>query len=267
MNEIPRNLSDIGYMDTLASGDTSLHRLDARAKLLATGLFIAAVVSFNRYEVARLAPFALFPVFLISVGGLPPGYLLKKLLPAAPFALVVGIFNPLLDTAAMLQLGGVTVSAGWVSFFSIVARFVLTVSAALALVALTGVNAIGEGLAAMGAPRAFVTQLLFLNRYLFELAAEAGRMERARELRACGRRSAGLGVFAQLAGSLLLRGLDRAERVYQAMLCRGFDGSVRTSRPSGFGAKEVVFVLGWSALFALFRFVDMSQMLGKAVMK
>jgi len=267
MNRIARNLADIGYMDTLAAGNGPLHRLDARAKILVTGLFIAAVVSFNRYEVARLAPFALFPVFLISAGGLPPGYLLKKLLPAAPFALLVGILNPLLDTTAMLQLGGVTVSAGWVSFFSIMARFALTVTAALALVALTGMNAIGEGLAAMGAPRAFVTQLLFLNRYLFELAGEAGRMERARDLRACGRTTAGLGVFVQLTGSLLLRGLARAERVYQAMLCRGFKGSVRTAEPSGFGAKEAVFVLGWSALFAVFRLADLTRILGKAVME
>lgn len=264
MNNIGRNLADIGYMDTLASGDSPLHRLDARAKLLVTGLFIISVVSFGRYEVSRLAPFALFPVFLISAGGLPAGYLLKKMLAAAPFALLVGVFNPLLDRQTMLYLGSFGVSGGWVSFVSILARFALTVSAALALLALTGMNAVCEALAALGAPRTFVVQLLFLNRYLFALAGEAGRMERARELRSGGRRAAGLGVFIQLAGGLLLRGMDRAERVYRAMLCRGFDGRIRTVRFSRFGRREILFCACWAALFAFFRLVDLPLILGKA---
>lgn len=253
-------LADIGYMDTLAAGDTALHRLDPRAKILATAAFVTAVVSFGKYEISALVPFFLYPVFLVCAGELPAGYLLRKVLLVSPFAVLVGLFNPFLDREILFRLGPLSVSGGWASFASILIRFSLTVSAALALLALTGVNGVCEALARLGVPRAFVVQLLFLNRYLFSLGAEAGRMGRARSLRG----SVGMspGVFAQLAGHLLLRTLDRAERVYRAMLCRGFDGHIRFARFSGPGRGEVAFVAVWAALFALFRLVNIPLLLG-----
>lgn len=253
-------LADIGYMDTLAAGDTALHRLDPRAKLLATAVFVTAVVSFNKYEISGLVPFFLYPVFLVCAGELPAGYLLRKVLLVSPFAVFVGLFNPFLDRDVLFRLGPLAVSGGWASFVSILIRFFLTVGAALALLALTGINGVCEALARLGVPRAFVVQLLFLNRYLFSLGAEAGRMVRARALRGSG--SLAHGIFAQLAGHLLLRTLDRAERVYRAMLCRGFDGHIRVARFTGPGPAETAFVAGWAALFALFRLVNIPLLLG-----
>jgi hypothetical protein len=55
-------------------------------------------------------------VVLIAVGNLPPGYLAKKILLAAPFALFIGICNPLLDRAVLVHLGPIGISGGWVSF-------------------------------------------------------------------------------------------------------------------------------------------------------
>jgi cobalt/nickel transport system permease protein len=110
-----------------------------------------------------------------------------------------------------------------------------------------------------------VVQLLFLNRYLFVLAEEAERMSRARALRSYGRAGVRFGIFIQLLGQLLVRTLDRAGRVYQAMLCRGFDGRIRVARLSRLGRREAAFVLGWGCLFAIFRFVNISLVLGGIV--
>jgi len=262
---IGRNLVDIGYMDTLASGDSPLHRLDARAKIFTTFLLIIAVVSFDKYVVSALAPFFLYPVFLVVVGGLPSGYIARKVLLVAPFAVLVGVFNPFLDRQVLFHLGAAGVTGGWVSFASILARFALTVSAALALFSITGINSLCEALARSGVPRPFVVQLLFLNRYLFVLTGEAERISRARALRSCGGTKMGLRVFTQIVGHLLLRTLDRAERVYRAMRCRGFDGHIRIVKSSGIGRPEIVFMLGWAVLFAIFRFVNVSLVLGEAV--
>ena len=89
---------------------------------------------------------------LIAVGNLPPGYLAKKMLLAAPFAFFIGIFNPLLDRAVMVHLGPLGISGGWVSFASIMLRFVLTVSAALILIAGTGLNAVCLASGEAGSP-------------------------------------------------------------------------------------------------------------------
>ncbi len=265
MGQLAQNLTDIGYMDTLAADSTPLHRLDPRAKLLTTALFIVAVVSFGKYEVSALLPFLLYPVYLAAQGRLPVGYLLKKVLLVSPFAVVVGIFNPFLDSGVLLRVGDFGVSGGWVSFASILLRFFLTVSAALLLLALTGMNSICEALLRLGVPRTFVVQLLFLNRYLFSLTAEAESMSRARALRSAGRGCMGFGVFIQILGHLLLKTLDRAERVYRAMLCRGFDGHIRVARFSNIGRPELLFCGAWTALFLVFRFVNLPVALGQAV--
>ncbi|MFH1367745.1 MAG: cobalt ECF transporter T component CbiQ [Elusimicrobiota bacterium] len=262
MDNIGKNSYDLGYMDTLAAGDSPLHRLDPRAKVIATLAFIVAVVSFDKYSLSGLTPFFIFPLAMIAAGGLPAGYLLKKILLVSPFAVLIGIFNPLIDRGVLVHVGMAGISGGWISFLSIIMRFALTVSAALVLVSLTGFNSVCESLLKFGVPKSFVVQLMLFNRYMFILTDEAERMARARMLRSFGSGPMGLGVFASLAGQLLTRTLDRAERIYRAMCCRGFDGHIHIIRPMKFGYRDLIFVLGWVFLFILFRFYNLPLIIG-----
>jgi cobalt/nickel transport system permease protein len=263
MAKIDSAFFDIGTLDTLACRDSAIHRLDPRAKLVTTLVFILVVVSFDRYAISALLPFGLFPLALIILADLPPRYLLKKLLLAAPFALCVGIFNPWLDRQTLLQFGPLAIPGGWVSFASILLRFTLTVLAALVLIATTSFAGVCRALEGLGAPRVFALQLLFLFRYLFVLLDEAQRLARARALRSFGGRGPGMQVFGHLTGQLLLRTLDRAGRVHLAMLCRGFDGELRLPRRARIGRPEIVFTLGWSAVFIALRLYNVPQLLGR----
>lgn len=218
----------IGRMDELARIDSPVHRLDARAKVVVTVAFILAVMSFSRYEVSALTPFFFYPMSLLVVGKIPVGPILKKVLIAAPFALVIGMFNPLLDREPMLALGPLVISGGWLSLVSILLRFVLTMMAAMTLVACTGMYRLGAALEQIRVPRIFVVQLLFLYRYVFVVAEEGVKMLRGVESRAAGVRSLPLRVYGSLTGHLLLRSLDRADRVHRAMVTRGFDGEIRS---------------------------------------
>jgi cobalt/nickel transport system permease protein len=262
MAKIESSLFDLGALDTLAGGQSAVHRLDPRAKLITTLVFVCTVVSFGKYEISALLPFALFPVALVLAADLPAGMLLKKLLLAAPFAFFIGIFNPLIDRQILLQFGSLEISGGWISFTSILLRFALTVFAALILIATTSFTGVCMAMERLGAPRIFALQLLFLYRYLFVLVDEAVRMVRARALRSFHGRGMGMKVAGHIAGQLLLRTLDRAQRIHQAMLCRGFDGEIRMLRPLHIGRPEVLFTLGWSALFLLLRSVNLSRMFG-----
>jgi cobalt/nickel transport system permease protein len=262
MGKIESSLLNIGYLETLSCQDAPLQRLDPRVKLLTTLVFIIAVVSFGKYEITGLLPFFLYPVALIAVGNLPPGYLARKILLAAPFAFFMGIFNPLLDRALLLHLGPFAVSGGWVSFASIMLRFTLTVSAALILIAGTGFPAVCLAMEKLAVPRVFVVQLLFLYRYIFVLTDEAARLVRARALRSFQGRGMGLRVFSFIIGQLLLRTLDRAQRIHRAMLSRGFDGKIRLAHPLHLHGRDVAFFLGWSGLFVLLRWYNIPWLLG-----
>lgn len=262
MAKIESAFFDIGTLDRLASRDNLLSRLDPRAKVVTTLFFVVMVVSCGKYEVSALLPFFLFPLTLMVLADLPFAYLLRKLLIAAPFAFFVGVFNPFFDHSAQLQLNGFVISGGWLSFASIMLRFTLTVSAALILIATTSFTGVCLALERLGAPRVFVLQLLFLYRYLFVLIDEGARLSRARTLRSFNGRGHGLKVIGSILGQLLLRTLDRAQRIHLAMLCRGFDGEVRMTRRLHIGPSEVVFVGGWVALFLLFRLYNLPQSLG-----
>ncbi len=265
MNKLNARFLDIRYLDTLAGGGSFLHRLDPRAKLIATLGFIVAVVSFDKYALSGLIPFCIFPIILIALGGLPAGYIFKKVLLVAPFAVLVAVFNPLIDSRVMVHIGPLGISGGWVSFFSILLRFVLTVTSALVLISLTGFNAVCLALAKFGMPRPFVVQLLFFFRYLFVLSEEAQRMLRARELRSFSDRPMQWRTFVSLTGHLLLRTLDRAERVYLAMCSRGFDGRIRILRTMKIGSREIAFVLGWALAFVFLRFYNIPLHLGALI--
>src|SRR3990170_2097826 len=93
---------NIGRLDRLSYQNSLVHRLDARAKLIATLLFLFTVISFSKYEVSALIPFFLFPVLLMTLGEIPFRFILKKVLLVSPFAVFIGIFNPLLDTRQVL---------------------------------------------------------------------------------------------------------------------------------------------------------------------
>lgn len=266
MSRIDAALRDLYSLDTVALRSTVLSGLDPRAKIIVTLAFILVVVSFDRYRVAALIPFALFPVVLSSLGSVPPRLILRKVLIAAPFALMVGIFNPWIDQSVVLTMGHVAVSAGWLSFFSIMLRFLLTVTAAVILVGSTGFHRLCVGLRHLGLPGVFINQLLFLYRYVYLLTGEAARMNAARELRAIGRRGMPLAVYGALLGHLLLRSLERAQRIHQAMAARVFTGELHSLRPLRWQRRDTVFVVFCLTLFGLGRCYDFAGWLGRLLM-
>ncbi|MCX7014830.1 MAG: cobalt ECF transporter T component CbiQ [Candidatus Sumerlaeota bacterium] len=266
MSTIESALLDMGGLDILAAQNTPIHRRDPRAKVLTALAFIVTVVSFSKYDLSGLLPLFLYPVVLVALGNLPPRYLLGKLLLASPFALIIGVFNPLLDRTILLRIGPVGLSGGWISFVSILLRFLLTVSAALILISTTGFNAVCLALTRLKVPHVLTVQLMLLYRYIFVLAEEASRMVRAWSLRAVKSRRMSPKVFSSLVGQLLLRAVDRAQRIHMAMLSRGFDGEIRLIRPLRFGMADALFVLAWTAFFVLARACNLPQLLGQAVL-
>jgi len=255
----------IGRLDRLSYQDTFVHRLDPRIKVVCTMLFLFTVISFHKYAVASLVPFFLFSVLLTAIGDIPVRFLLKKILIVSPFAIFIGIFNPLLDTRTVAVIAGIPLSAGWLSFISILMKFTLTISAALLLIATTSFPGICHALRRLGVPSIFVAQLLFLYRYLFVLMEEAMRIIRARDLRSFGKRGLGMKVAIRLIGTLFLRTVERAERIYSAMLSRGFSNDIPSLKKYQLRRSDVLFAIVTVAFLVLFRFMPITVLLGRFV--
>ena len=266
MSVIETALSNLGHLDELARGDSPVHRLAPLTKTLVTVVFLAAVASFPKYGLTGLSALAIYPIALIALGNLPPGRLLKRLALAAPFVVCVGILNPLFDQRILMHLGPLPISGGWLSFAVILFKFSLCVMAALVLIATTGFDGMCSSLTKLGLPRVFVSQLLLTYRYLYVLAEEATRLARAYALRAPGAKGIKPSAWGSLAGQLLLRTYDRAQRIHQAMLCRGFTGTIELARPAGMGRGDLIYLVGWVAYFIAARYYNLPQLLGSLLM-
>jgi len=252
----------LGQLDRLSYQDTFVHRLDPRAKVVATLAFIFTVVSYSKYEVIALAPFFLFPVLLVSLGDIPALFLLKKVLIVSPFAFFIGMFNPIFDPGTVMFLG-VEMSAGWISFLSILVKFSLTISVALLLIATTSFPGVCHALRRFGLPVLFVSQLLFLYRYLFVLLEETMRIIRARDMRSFGKRSIDFRTAIRIIGMLFLRTVERAERIYSAMLPRGFTGDIPSMKRHLFRVEDLVFVLVAIFVTIFFRVAPVPELIGR----
>ncbi|MCM1150557.1 MAG: cobalt ECF transporter T component CbiQ [Alistipes sp.] len=254
-NRLPYVLCELDALERNAWGTTPLHRLDARAKLLVTAIYLATMLSVPLSRLSEILLYALFPILTASMGGLRPGALLRKSLAVVPFAALIGIFNILYDRTPVFRIGPLTVTDGWIAFLSIVLRGLLSVEALLVLIGTTGFYGICRGMQRLGVPRFLTVQLLFVHRYLYVLIEEAIRMRQAREARSFDRRTLPLPLWGTLVGQLLIRACDRAEQIHRAMLARGFAGRIPdcTVARTHWRRQETIYVLAWGAALLLVR--------------
>jgi cobalt/nickel transport system permease protein len=242
----------VDVSDRYRAGHGLIYRLDPRVKVILTILFIVSNV---------LLPDGAWLAFLLAWGwvwlismcaGLGVGYVVGRSFVALPFALaaVTAIFaipgRPLLA----LTIGPwnlVATDVGLIRFASIVIRSWLSVQMAILLTATTQFPDMMHALRHLRVPGLLVAVILFMYRYLFVLTDETMRLLRAREARSA-RLAAGRGrgrsvawrarVAGNMAGQLFLRSYERSDRVYNAMLARGYRGQLMTLNPHVMHARD-----------------------------
>lgn len=230
--------------DRYQAGNSLVHRLDPRVKVLVTILFILSNV---------LLPDGAWPGFAAAWGAvllagflaqLRPGYLFKRSFIALPFALAAVTMLFTVPGTAVTTFPffshTVTISdAGLIRFASIVIRSWLSVQGAIWLTTTTQFPDLIHALRHLRVPGLLTAIISFMYRYLFVLADEAGRLLRAREARSAAPISGKGGgrlvwrakVAGGMVGQLFLRSFERSERVYNAMLARGYRGQLLTMNP------------------------------------
>lgn len=253
---------NIGYLDRLSFKDTLIHNINAKAKVIFSLLFVLTVMSFQKYEIFSLLPFFIFPIVFIAIGEIPVRYIMKRLIIVSPFVIFIGIFNPFLDRNVAFYFFGLPINYGVLSLVSILLKFSLTVSMLIILIATTSFAGVCYALRSFKIPEIFVNQLLFLYRYIFVLVEEAMRMARAKDMRSFGNKGTELRYYVRLAGTLLIRSIKRAERIYYAMLSRGYNGIMPYRKKGKLTYFDLMFLFVSIALLFLFRFYNVVEIVG-----
>ena len=240
------------YIDHFAQDDSVIHRLDARAKLLAVIAYTAVLVSFGRYVVADLAPLAVAPLAMLWLAGVPVWYALRRVLLLCPFIAMLCLLSPLYDRGLHAVAFGpwqFTVTGGWLTAANIAVKFALGILALTALICTTPFPLLLEAMRRLRMPKLLVMQLGFLYRYIFVLIDEAMRIRRARDFRGAARAPVArrLAAVGGIIGSMFLRTIQRSERIHVAMCARGYRGEPHSLSRLTFTAADAAVLLAVAA--------------------
>lgn len=239
--------------DRYHHGQSPLHSLDPRIKVIVTIAFILSNALLpDGAWIAFLLAWS-FIIFASLVSGLGIGFTFKRSFIALPFALaaITVLFSipgqPV--TSFQFLMWNLTITdAGLLRFISIVVRSWLSVQMAILLVAVTEFPKIIHALTHLRVPVILTVIIAFLYRYLFVLTDEVLRMLRARQARsaaASGIRSGGsvawrARIAGHMAGQLFLRSYERSDRIYNAMLSRGYKGELMTIHPHHYHRSDLL---------------------------
>jgi cobalt/nickel transport system permease protein len=255
--------SGVDHIERLGRGESCIHRLSPASKAFVTMLFICFVVSVPGIRPGALIPFAFYPAVLMPLSGTPASPILSRVRFALPFALFAGASNLIFMRETAFTLGALSVSFGMLSFFSIMLKTVFSVCAVLILIATTPFTLLAECLTSPRFFRPLGLQLALSYRYISVLLDEAEALWTAYSLRYPGCKAVDIKDFGSFLGQLLLRSFDRAQRVYDAMRCRGFSGVYCAGVRPGQKWSGLVFAAVCACAFAVIRFVPIAQIAGK----
>lgn len=226
-----------------------LARRDPRARVVA--VMALAVVLYAVPSPAALGAAAGLAVILGLAAALPPGRTVRRLAAVNFFILVLAVTVPLsVPGEVLFRLGPLewsTPGALRVARIALQANAVML--AAFALLATMDPVRLGFGLRGVGVPDRLTHLFLFMVRYVEVIHQEYHRLADALRLRGFRPRADRhtLRTLGYLVGQLLLRSLDRAERILAAMKCRGFDGRFHLLTRQQFGWGDGLFLFLWSA--------------------
>lgn len=208
-----------------------LGRMDPRWKL-ACLLPASLLVALLRMPGPALAALT-GALALVVLARLPLTWYLGRMSAVAFFLALFLFWLPLLPAreGATFTLGPLTLSWHGLQWACVLLLRALTmVTLALVLLATAPVQDTFKAAHALRLPGLIVHIALLTYRYVFLLAEEFSRLRTALRVRGYRNRPNlhSYRTIGQVAGTLLVRGHERAERVGQAMLCRGFDGVFRS---------------------------------------
>ena len=213
---------DAEYINT----KSLLYRFDPRLKIVVLFLFSVALAVFKSFPVLFSALFISLVVLLFAV--VPFSQVLRRLVPVNAMVVFLWFFLPFTTP------GDVVWSAGFLTMTTegLLLASTLSVKANammilfIAFVVSTPVNTAGHAMGRLGMPDKLVHLFFFTYRYIFVIYDEYMRLKNAMLIRGFVPSTTlhTYRSYAYLVGMLLVKSADRAKRVYNAMLCRGFNG-------------------------------------------
>ena len=222
-----------------------IHRLDPRAKIVGLAGVTVVAVSTPLRAWPAFAACALVLAAIAAVARVGPEIVWSRVKVILPLVVFVAAFVPFVRGGATVEVGPLALSeAGLATFALVSAKATIGAVGAVLLGATTGFSDILHGLERLRVPRLLVVIAAFMYRYVFVIADEARRMRAGLAARAYRPRHLGqVAALGRMVTALFLRSYERGERVYLAMLARGYAGAMPRLGVLAFRRADTAFVV------------------------
>ena len=211
-------------LEEFSLGDSVIHRLDPRVKIISALCFSVAVAVNHSLPATLVA--ILFPLALIVAARIRTSRVLVRLAIVNGFIAFLWIFLPFsVPGETLYGIGPLNVTReGLHTALLITAKSNAIVLATMALLGTSSVFDLAHALSHLGCPDKIVHLFFFSFRYVHVIHDEYHRLRRAAKIRAFHPRTdiQTYRTFAYFIGMLLVRSFQRARRIVDAMKCRGF---------------------------------------------
>lgn len=236
-------MSTIG--EPFSEGASLAHRLDPRGKMVVATLF-AILMAVAKTYTATLAGLAV-ALFWLALARLPLKKVVTRLLVVNSFIFFLWFVLPLTYPGDVVwRIGPLAATRqGLVYTGLITLKSNAIIIALIALVATVPVVTLGQAMHNLRLPDKVCHLLLFTYRYLYVFEQEFRRLVQAMKIRGFQPRTNlhTYRSYAYLAAMLLVRSYDQADRVFQAMRCRGFHGVFYSLRTFSWQRRDRNFVV------------------------
>ena len=228
---------------TYFAGNTVVHRLDPRPRVVATVAFAVLIALSRQYPV--LSTGLGIGALVAVLSRLPVRPLAKRLLRLNIFMVVLFLLVPTtLPGNTMFKILSVPFSYEGIHLAAgITLKANAIVLVFTSLLGTVELSSLGHAFHHLHVPAKLTHLFMFTLRYLDVLHHEYATLLRAMKARAFRPRMAvhTYRTYGYLMGMLLVRSLERSERIMAAMKCRGFRGEFHAYRHFAFVAHDVVF--------------------------
>lgn len=218
-------------------GESPIHGLPSHLKIVATFGFVVAAVLTPREAIWAFAVHAGLLSLVIGLSRLPLRFVATRMVVLVPFLLAAWTL-PVLGGEPHNGLG-LSIEGLW-GAWNITVKGALGTMASVILAATTEVPDVVSGLERLRAPRVVTSIMGFMARYLEAVVQDMSRMRIAMRSRGYHPRwLGGAGAFGQSIGALFVRTFERGERVYLAMISRGYQGEIPPAAGIAVSARSV----------------------------
>ena len=262
MNKIEDAIYQVHYIDNNSNNNNILNKIHPLVKLIISVIYILFLTSINKYNLTITLAMSIYLIVVSIIGDLSIKNCIKRLKIVLFFLIIIGIANPILDRQVVTFIGIIPITTGMISALTLILKGIFAIISSYFLIVTTGVENICYALKKLHIPNILITIFMLIYRYIIVFLKEVQKIWIAYSLRAPKQKGIHFKAWGSMIGSLMIRSIDKAEVIYQAMELRGFSPDNFFMKNQKIDRTSIIYFMAGLLLLLIIRFMPIFDLIG-----